>query len=290
MLAARDGRALYEVAAEREARGGSALPVVTDVADERAVWELARRAVERFERIDVWVNNAGVMAYGRFEDTPAEACRRVLEVSLLGQIHGARAALRQFRAQGSGVLVNVSSLYAKLTMPYVSAYVASKYALLGLSRCLRQEVRDAAGIHVCVVLPGVVDTPIFRHAANWTGRAVTAAPPIVDPQRVVRAIVRCARRPRPEISVGQTARAMALVQAVLPRLYERVASPVMDRIAFRDQPAPPTTGNLFAPRPGTAGVRGGYRRARTAAWRAAAATSTALATASLYAVRRRAQR
>jgi NAD(P)-dependent dehydrogenase (short-subunit alcohol dehydrogenase family) len=132
--------------------------------------------VERFGRIDVWVNNAGVILYGRFEDTPAEDFERVVRTNLLGQVHGARAALRQFRAQGRGVLINMGSVWGRVSSPQVSAYVASKHAVRAFSECLRQELRNDPGIEVATMLPQAADTPIFRHAGNYTGRQVCPMP------------------------------------------------------------------------------------------------------------------
>jgi NAD(P)-dependent dehydrogenase (short-subunit alcohol dehydrogenase family) len=117
VLAARSEGSLREVAQECEAAGGRALVVPTDVANEEAVEELARRSVEVFGRIDTWVNDAGVMAYGRFEDVPTEVFRRVIETNLFGQIHGSRAALARYTEQGEGVLVNMSSAWGRLTSP-----------------------------------------------------------------------------------------------------------------------------------------------------------------------------
>jgi len=97
VLAARSEQILREVAGECEELGGQPLVVTTDVTDEGAVRELARRCVEEFGRIDVWVNNAGVMVYGSFEEIPAEVYRRVIETNLFGQIHGAHAALHKER-------------------------------------------------------------------------------------------------------------------------------------------------------------------------------------------------
>lgn len=142
---------------------------------------LAERAVERFGRLDVWVNSAGVMAYGRFEDVPAEVFRAVIETNFLGQVHGARAALKAFRAQRSGVLINMSSVWGRVTTPDVSAYVASKFAIRAFSECLRQELRSEPDIDVAVMLPQSVDTPIFARSGNYAGRAVRPIPPIVDP-------------------------------------------------------------------------------------------------------------
>ena len=88
VLAARRADALEELARQCEAAGGQALAAPTDMTDEAAVTELARRAVERFGRIDVWVNNAGVYLLGSLEATPPEAFRRVLETNFFGYVHG----------------------------------------------------------------------------------------------------------------------------------------------------------------------------------------------------------
>ena len=129
VLAARAEAPLRAAAAECEALGATAIAVPTDVRSEPAVQRLAAHTVERLGRIDVWVNCAGVMAYGRFEDVPADVFRSVIETNLFGQVHGARAALPHFRRQGSGVLVNMSSVWARVVTPDVSAYVTSTFGV-----------------------------------------------------------------------------------------------------------------------------------------------------------------
>lgn len=291
LLAARSADTLREVVAECETAGGHAVAAPTDVGSQENVEALARSAYARYGRIDVWVNNAAVMSYGRFEDVPADVYRKVIETNFFGQVHGTRAVLPYFRRQGAGVLVNVASLYAKLTSPYVSPYVASKYAVLGFSECLRQELVEAKDIHVCTVLPEAVDTPIFRHVANYTGRPVTALPPTMGPDRVVRAILRCIEHPTPEVIVGQTARFAGWLHAGLPRLYDHLALDVMDSVAFDDGTSEDQTGNLFAPMPYWNRVDGGWRRRRRGMRRgaAAAAATAAAATPALitWLVRRR---
>ncbi|MFE6588964.1 SDR family NAD(P)-dependent oxidoreductase [Streptomyces sp. NPDC057781] len=172
VLAARSEQALAEVARECEERGGRALAVPTDVSDEAAVQALAQCAADWSGRIDIWVNAAAVWSYGRFEDTPGPVFRQIVETTLLGQVYAARAVLPHFRAEGHGVLINISSLYGRLSSPYVAPYVTAKWGLLGFSEVLRQELRDTPGIAVCTILPGAVDTPIYRHAANYTGRQI----------------------------------------------------------------------------------------------------------------------
>ena len=239
--------------------GKCALAVPADVTDDAAVATVARRAVETFGRIDVWVNNAAVSMFARFEEAPLPAYRRVIETNLLGYVHGARAALPVFRDQGAGLLVNVSSMIGKAGMAYVSAYVASKFAIVGLSECLRQELLDAPDINVATVLPASIDTPLFQHAANYTGRAVKPLRPVYDAERVARAIVACAEDPPREVFAGTAGRMMAALHRVAPPLYERLTARQVERDHFQERPATPTDGNLFAPLPGWTGVSGDWR-------------------------------
>ncbi len=125
VLAARRVQMLEEAARECEALGGAALVVQTDVTREDQVEELGRRALERFGRIDVWFNNAGIAVFGRLESVPSDVWRRVVETNLFGYYHGAKVALRQFRAQGRGTLVHNASIVGRTAKPDGSAYASS---------------------------------------------------------------------------------------------------------------------------------------------------------------------
>jgi NAD(P)-dependent dehydrogenase (short-subunit alcohol dehydrogenase family) len=170
VVAARRASPLERLASEL---GAQAIAVPTDVTDEAAVAELARRAVERFEGIDVWVNNAAVTGFGRFEEVPHDAYRRILETNLLGYVHGAWAALPYLRAR-RGVLINVGSVNSRVPAPFASAYVASKFAIEGWTALLRQELRPA-GVRVAAVLPASIDTPIGQLPPGSGGSRGTAA-------------------------------------------------------------------------------------------------------------------
>ena len=102
VLAARRAGALEELARQCQAAGSRALAVPTDVTDQAAVAKLARRAVERFGHIDVWVNNAGVYLLGSLEATPPQAFRQVLETNFFGYVHGARAVLPASESKATG--------------------------------------------------------------------------------------------------------------------------------------------------------------------------------------------
>ena len=261
VLSARRVEILEEVAAAVRAGGGAALVVPTDVSDTVAVQALADAALARFGRIDVWINNAGIGAIGRFWDIPVADHARVIDVNLKGVIYGSHAALRRFREQGFGTLVNVSSVEGKIAVPYHSSYAASKHAIVGLGVSLNQELRFAGTprIKVATVLPWAADTPYFTHTANYSG----GTPRMVlfdDPGRVADAIVWTALHPRKEVAVGFKARAAITGHQLLPGLGENIAGDVLHRAQITTAPpAPPTSGNLYRPMPEGTGVRGDVR-------------------------------
>jgi short-subunit dehydrogenase len=274
VLASRGSESLDAVAAACRERGVRAVAVPTDVAVSDQVEALADQAMSELGRIDVWVNDAGVMAYGAIGEVPFEVQRRIIETNLLGTMCGARAALPVIKKQGRGVIINVASLYAKMTSPYVSAYATSKFGVLGFSEVLRQELKSDRKIHVCTIMPGSIDTPVFRHAANYTGRNIRPVPPVASPDRVARAIVRCAAHPRREVTVGQLHHVASWGHALLPRTYSELAPKAMRFVAIGKDPSPHDNGNVFAPQPDLDAIRGGWRNRPV---RAAASLSAAAA-------------
>lgn len=282
-LAARSEGDLEEVAAACREAGGRAVAVPTDVSREEDVEKLAARAIEEFGGFDVWINDAAVMAFGAFSEIPTDTYRQVLETNLFGTIHGARSALDHFYDRGRGVLLNVDSLYGRVSTPYVSPYVVSKFGVRGLSLSLRQETTRTEGIDVCTVLPEAVDTPIFSHAANYTGTDVSALPLTVDPDRVMRAIVRCIERPKREVIVGVSGRFFAWGRALAPGAYVWATSHLMDRLAFRDDTISRHHGNVFRPEPELNQIDGGWRQRRRGLRRTVATGAVAMAAAPLAA-------
>lgn len=248
VLAARRRDALEEVATACRAHGVEAAVVPTDVREEADVERLAAQAIALHGRFDAWINNAGVGVYGRLEDVPLETLRELLDTNLMGYMLGARAALRHFRARERGVLVQVASALGKFAAPYMGPYVASKFAIVGLGSVLRQETRSLRNVHVCTVLPGSIDTPIYRDAANYTGREVGPIRPAVSVDRVARAIVRCLQRPRAEVSVGLVAQLGTLGYRFAPALVEYLVGLRAERGHFRSGKSAPDSGNVIAPR------------------------------------------
>ncbi|GIF53780.1 short-subunit dehydrogenase [Asanoa ferruginea] len=291
VLAARSDSALQTVAAECAARGARVIVEAVDVNDARAVRDLGGLAVGAFGRIDVWVHTAAVMAYGRFEDVPADVFDRVVRTDLLGSAAVARVALARFRAQDSGVLVLGGSLLGSITAPYMSAYITSKWGLRGLARVLRQETRDAPAIEVCLVDPGGVNTPIYRTAANYAGRVGRPPPPVDRPEKVAAAILKVADHPRRSVSVGWANPLIRVGFSTMPAVYDALVGPLMRRGGLSREPVAAHTGNVFAPLPGQAATTASWGRQwlRPVAASAAAVALVAGAAAGrrLHAPRRR---
>jgi short-subunit dehydrogenase len=269
VLAARRPGALESAAQECRRHGVRALAVPTDVSDADAVRRLAQQAVARFGRIDVWVNDAAVSLYGRVTDVPLEDFRRLVDVNVMGTVHGVHAALTHMRPRGRGVVVNVASILGEVPQPYTAAYCLSKAAVRALSVSVRSELAldGLTGIEVATVLPPTIDTPLFDQVANYSGRAVRAMPPVSSPERVARAVVGAVRSPRREVVVSTAGRLLTWQHRLTPRPVEAWMAVQTDMLQLsRRRAAADTSGNLYEPGPESAGaVHGGWGgRRRTA--------------------------
>jgi short-subunit dehydrogenase len=259
VLAARRKDVLEDAARECAVLGGTTLTIPTDVTQEDQVEALGRQAIARFGAIDVWFNNAGIGVFGRLDAIPMEAWRRVIEVNLFGYVHGAKVAMRQFREQGHGVLVQNASIVGRTAKPDSTAYATSKFAIRGLSESLRQEVLDQPGIQVCTVLPSVIDTPFFQHAANFSGRKVQAAPPVYTAEEVAETVLALVERPQAEVIVGGFGKIAAAQKHLAPGFTTWFTGRALHRGFLSDEPSGETTGALFGSFDDGMAVDGGWR-------------------------------
>jgi short-subunit dehydrogenase len=268
VVTARRTNELKKVAEACQQEGAETLAMSADTTDEAALERVAQAAVSKFGKFDIWVNDAAVGVFGKFLETPLEDFRRALDTNVLGYVHGSRIALQQFRMLGHGVLINVNSINAVAPVPYASAYVASKFAVRGLTESLRMELRLdglADKIHVCSVMPATVDTNFFQNAANYTQQEVQALEPVYDPEYVAKNIVKLAAKPKREIIVGPAGRMMIYEHNMMPTLYEKVAGKFAAKNATGKNPAEATSGSLFGPIHENTGMRGGWRERRVRA-------------------------
>ncbi len=259
VLASRDLAGLQPVIDECLAEGARAIAVQADMQDAEAAPRIAAEAVKTFGRLDVWVNNAGVAAFGPFTETPAEAHDQVIRTNLIGYIHGAHAAMTPFLKQGEGVLINVVSMAGWAPTPLASSYTASKFGNRGFSEALRVELGARAGIRVCDVHPAFVDTPMLEHVANYSGRKLIPVPPVVAVDAVARKIVSLAERPRDFNPMGVAFAVTVGLHSLSPRLFQWSGARAIKAFFAFAPPAPRTDAALYAATPGGGPAVGGHR-------------------------------
>ncbi len=157
VLAARSEEKVQDIVREIEASGGLALAVKTDVTDYLAVEALVEKTLERFDRIDAVVNNAGRGSFGTVASLDLEELENLFRLNVFAPVAVMRAVVPAMRQRGGGVIVNVSSQVENIATPFLGSYAASKISLSYLSDAARIEL-DHAGIAVTNVLPGLTDT------------------------------------------------------------------------------------------------------------------------------------
>jgi len=161
-LGARRRDRIDALAARIEEAGGTAVALEVDVSDEEQARAFVTGAAERLGRLDVLINNAGVMLLGPVEQGDPGDWRRMVEVNLLGLLYCTHAALPIMREQGSGDIVNISSIAGRFARAGSAVYNLTKFGVNAYSEGLRQEVTEG-GIRVMVVEPGFVDTELQSH-------------------------------------------------------------------------------------------------------------------------------
>jgi len=164
-LAARREDRIRELAERIEGEGGRALAVATDVADEGQARAFVQQAYEHLGRLDVLVNNAGVMLLGPVTNADTNDWRRMIDVNVLGLLYCTHAALPVMGAQGSGHIVNVSSVAGRTAALGAAVYNFTKFGVCGFSEALRQEALHA-NVRVTIIEPGFVATELQGHNTN----------------------------------------------------------------------------------------------------------------------------
>ncbi len=261
VVSARREQILDEVVRDCEVAGGRALAIPADVSNEPDVQQLAEETISQLGRIDVWVNNAGTGSLGRFDEVPLDEHVQVIKTDLLGTVYGSYFALRQFRQQGSGTLINISSVIGKVPSPYFASYAAAKHGVVGLSAALRQELEEdkIENIHVCTVMPTSMDTPFFEHAAQHTGHEAVPIPPVYDADKVVDVIVSLATDPKDEVSVGAAGKFMTFAHKMAPGLVEAMMRRETRKAEYdKAKPAPDSEGAVRKPMATGTAVGGGW--------------------------------
>jgi NAD(P)-dependent dehydrogenase (short-subunit alcohol dehydrogenase family) len=228
-LCARDGEHLAGAGTELEAAGAKGHTRALDVADAEAVQEFVDDTVERFGRLDVVVNNAGIINVGPAQVQQLDDYHEAMDVMFWGTVHTTLAALPHLRAAGEGRIVNITSIGGKVSAPHLLPYVSAKFAATGFSEGLRAELA-ADGIRVTTVVPGMMRTGSYRHAqvkgerpSEYAWFALGAGLPFVSTSadRAAKRIVAATRRGDAEVILTLPAKVAARAQGVAPALTGR---------------------------------------------------------------------
>jgi NAD(P)-dependent dehydrogenase (short-subunit alcohol dehydrogenase family) len=260
LVSSRSQEELDRLVEEISSRGGHAIAYAADTSDYQGVQEIARTAANSYGRIDTWVHSAAVMIYAPFSETTPQEFKRVIDVNLLGQVYGAMSALPHLQREGRGALILLSSVEARRSLPYQSAYAASKHGMIGFIDSLRTEVEEAGlPINVANIMPSGINTPLYEKALTRLGVKPKPVPPIYDPELVADAILFAAENPARDIVIGGAGKALALTERLSPWL----ADMIVERIAFKGQKTdiPKSENaphNLFEHLPGYDQVHGPY--------------------------------
>src|SRR5919107_2658090 len=170
MVSARSEEGLRSLVDQIRGEGGEAVAMTADVAEFERVKAVADGAAQAYGRLDTWVHLPGVSIFGLFDEIEPQEFKRVIEVDLMGQVYGAMAALPHLKREGRGVLVHVSSVLARRSVPLQSPYCAAKHGIDGFLESLRVELkREGWPIGVTNVLPASVNTPFFDKSRTKLG-------------------------------------------------------------------------------------------------------------------------
>lgn len=225
-LAARNAQRLDSLARECQQRGGKAIAIPTDVADESQCRALVQHAQETYGRIDVLINNAGIDIVSKLEDLPdLHSFKQVIAVNFYGAVHCTYHALPHLK-ETRGRIVNISSLGGMLAIPFNTSYIASKFAMIGFSDSLRMEV-EQAGVSVTVICPSLVVTEFHERYLDKNGRPKGPSGRAIYTERTMTAdrcaqiVLRAARRRKRQVVMRPGPLALWL-KLIAPGLVDRL--------------------------------------------------------------------
>ncbi len=163
VLVARSADKLNAVKDAITTTGGTAIAIPTDMRDQTAIWAMVKAANDHFGQVDILINNAGQSVYAPIEHINREQYQQIIELNLFGVLHAMQAVIPIMRAQGGGLIINISSNVSKMAIPNIGAYASTKYALNGLTLTARAELA-ADNIRVCLMHPGRTSTDFGKNA------------------------------------------------------------------------------------------------------------------------------
>jgi NAD(P)-dependent dehydrogenase (short-subunit alcohol dehydrogenase family) len=226
VICARDAGELEAAQRDLERRGADVLAVVCDVGDPDQVERMMRHARERYGRVDILVNNAGEIKVGPAESMTIGDYERAMQTMFWGTVYPTLALLPEFKARGTGRVVNITSIGGKVAMPHLLPYTCAKFAAVGFSEGLHAELRES-GVKVVTIAPGLMRTGSHLNAefkgdpekeAAWFGFAASAPGLSMSGERAARQIADATARGTSEKILTTQANLLARAHGVAPGL------------------------------------------------------------------------
>jgi NAD(P)-dependent dehydrogenase (short-subunit alcohol dehydrogenase family) len=225
-LIARDADELARANADLSPRGGKVLTIQCDLLDPEQIHAAVRQTIDRFGKIDILINNAGIIEVGPMEHLTPEDFERAMRLHFWAPFELISQVVPEMRIWGGGRIVNISSIGGKVAVPHMASYSASKFALTGFSDAVRAELaRD--NIHVTTVAPGTMRTGSHvnakfkgRHDNEFAWFAASAGAPLISmsADRAARKILAACRRGQPAVTLTFAARGAIVGNALCPNL------------------------------------------------------------------------
>jgi len=225
-LIARDREELTRAKADIGRRGGKVMIVECDLCDPAQIQFAVRQIIDRFGKIDILINNAGIIEVGPLEHLSREDFEHAMQLHFWAPYELISQVVPEMRLWGGGRIVNISSIGGKVAVPHMASYSASKFALTGFSDALRAELAQD-GIYVTTVAPGMMRTGSHvnakfkgRHDKEFAWFAASAGAPLVsmNANRAARKILSACRRGQPSLTLTFAARGAIFANAIFPNL------------------------------------------------------------------------
>src|SRR6266540_3226637 len=225
-LIARDPEELARAKADLAPRGGAVLTIQCDLLDTEQIRSAVRQVIDRFGKIDILINNAGIIEIGPLKHMTREDFERAMQLHFWAAYELVSQIVPEMRTRGGGRIVNISSIGGKVAVPHLAPYSVSKFALTGFSDAIRAELaRD--NIHVTTVAPGMMRTGSHvnarfkgKHDIEFAWFAASAGAPLIsmNADRAARKILAACRRGQPSLTLTFAARTAILGNALFPNL------------------------------------------------------------------------
>jgi len=197
-----------------------------NVANEKDFFEYADDVITHFGRVDAVINNAGVVAYSSVEECSLDIYKWVMDINVMGTLYGTKAFLPCMKKQGSGQIVNISSIFGIISAPDLSAYHMSKFAVRGLNECLWSELKGT-GVDCISIHPGGIKTNLIEGGRSSSKEASDKMKRfgklfVTTPEVCAAKIIKGMEKKQRRVLIGADAKIFSLLSRLLPNSYHKV--------------------------------------------------------------------